>query len=263
MARLQYIEDALVQSNERVNQDTFEIVVHSPQISKIAKPGQFVMVSCAKTGRSPLLRRPISIYDINGENFSLLYKVVGSGTEIMSEMSIGDTVSMLGPLGAGFNIAKTKHHCLVGGGIGIAPLLYLARIIRQSTPDSKITILEGARNSSELLIQDKFQPFGEMLVSTDDGSEGHHGFVTELLDRLSTEDMTVYTCGPNPMMEGVAAIARKHNWDCQVSMETHMACGMGACLGCSFLRAGEHDGVEKYVHVCKDGPVFNAEEIWA
>ena len=163
MARLQYIEDALVQSNERVNHDTFEIVVHSPQIAQTAKPGQFVMVSCAKTGRSPLLRRPISIYDIDGENFSLLYKVVGAGTEIMSEMSAGESVSMLGPLGKGFNIAKTQHHCLVGGGIGIAPLLYLARMIRQSTPDSKITILEGARNSSELLIQEQLKPFGEML----------------------------------------------------------------------------------------------------
>jgi len=262
MTRLQYIEDCTVLTNEHVSDDTLEMVVKSPQIANIAKPGQFIMVSCAKTGSTPLLRRPISIHDINGISFSLLYKVAGVGTKIMSEMSSGDAVSMLGPLGQGFKIGETSYHCLVGGGIGIAPLLYLARMIRQSAPDSNIIILEGARTSQELLIVDKFRHLGKMLVSTDDGSEGHHGFVTEILDRLSNEDMTVYTCGPIPMMKGVAAIAKNHNWVCQVSMETHMACGMGACLGCSFPRAGNHEGVEKYVHVCKDGPVFDAEDLW-
>jgi len=262
MAKQQYIEDSLVESNERLDGNAYELVVRAPKIARIATPGQFIMVSCAKTGRSPLLRRPISIHDIQGDTFSLLYKVVGSGTEIMTEMRVGEKISMLGPLGKGFRIGKTRHHCLVGGGIGIAPLLHLARMIRQSDHLSQITILEGAQSSQDLMILDKLQTMGEVMVSTDDGSQGHHGFVTELLDRLSVEETTVYTCGPIPMMKAVAAVCRAHNWDCQIAMETHMACGMGACLGCSFLRAGEHQGVEKYVHVCKDGPVFDAEEIW-
>jgi len=220
------------------------------------------MVSCASVGSAPLLRRPISIHDVNDDTFSLLYKVVGTGTRVMSGISIGEKVSMLGPLGQGFNIAKTNHHCLVGGGIGIAPLLHLAREIRTEQPESQITILEGAQTAEDLLIQYKFMAYGDMRISTDDGSAGHHGFVTEILDNLAVEETTVYTCGPEPMMKAVAAISKKHQWDCQISMETHMACGMGACLGCSFPRAGEHEGVEKYVHVCKDGPVFDAQVIW-
>jgi len=263
MSKHQYIEEALVLENNPVNHDTLEMVVKSPEIAKSTVPGQFIMVSRAKAGASPLLRRPISVHDIKGDTFSLLYKVVGTGTKIMSEISPGDRISMLGPLGQGFRVADTQHHCLVGGGIGLAPLLHLAKEIKEKQPQSKITILQGAQNAKDLLIQDKFEPYGEMQVSTDDGTEGLHGFVTELLDQVSIADTTVYTCGPEPMMKAVAAISKKHQWDCQISMETHMACGMGACLGCSYPRAGDHDGVEKYVHVCKDGPVFDAEVIWA
>lgn len=263
MPKTQYIEDGVVTLNERVTHDTLEMVLTSPQIAEIAVPGQFVMVACSKTGHAPLLRRPFSIHDIQGDSVSLLYKVVGLGTEMMEEMSVGDKVSMLGPLGQGFTVGKTKHHTLVGGGIGMAPLLHLAKLILETDPEAKITTLQGARSSRDLLMHDKFLGVGELLLSTDDGTEGHHGFVTEVLDNMQIADTTVYTCGPNPMMKGVAAIAQKKGWDCQISMETHMACGMGACLGCSYPRAGEHEGVEKYVHVCKDGPVFNAEEIWS
>ncbi len=262
MVKSQFIEDGLVHKNEWVNHDTLEMVVISPQIAEVAQVGQFIMVSCAKAGSSPLLRRPISIHDINDDTFSLLYKVVGTGTEILSEVSVGDKVSMLGPLGKGFKVANTKHHCLVGGGIGLAPLLHLAKEIKIKQPESRISILQGAQSSKDLLIEDKFNLYGEMQVSTDDGSRGHHGFVTELLDQLSVKETTVYTCGPELMMKAVAGISKKHNWNCQVSMETHMACGMGACLGCSYPRAGDHQGVEKYVHVCKDGPVFDAQVIW-
>jgi len=262
MSKLQYIEDGMVQINRRVNADNLIMVVKAPKIAKVATPGQFIMLSCSKDGQSPLLRRPFSIHDINGDEVSLLYKVVGTGTNLMADLSESDTVSLLGPLGQGFTVAKTKHHTLVGGGIGMAPLLHLAKLILATDSAAKITILQGAQSSKDLLILDKFENMGEQLVSTDDGSQGHHGFVTGLLEQLAVDETTVYTCGPNPMMKAVAAIAKTKNWPCQISMEIHMACGMGACLGCSYPRAGEHEGVEKYVHVCKDGPVFNAEEIW-
>ena len=262
----QYIEDGIVQLNERVSDDTLEMLLHSPKIAKATEPGQFVMLSCTKSGTSSnsssMLRRPFSVHDVRGDTISILYKVVGTGTQLMTDIDVDDRVSILGPLGQGFKVADTKHHCLVGGGIGIAPLLHLAKIIKQADQQAKITILEGARNQSELLVLDKFDDLGEMLVSTDDGSQGHHGFVTELLNNITIEDTTVYCCGPIPMMKAVAAIAKQKSWKCQVAMETHMACGMGACLGCSYLRAGDHQGVEKYIHVCKDGPVLDSEVLW-
>ena len=258
----QFIEDAIVLANVAVNYDTFEIILDSPKIARVATPGQFIMISCAKSGSSPLLRRPISIHDIDGDKVSLLYKVIGSGTALMKDMSVDESVSLLGPLGQGFTVADTHHHCLVGGGIGTAPLVHLGKEILATNSDAQLTFLEGARTADDLIILDKFSALGDVKVSTDDGSEGLHGFVTALLSDITYSDMTVYTCGPIPMMKGVAAIAKQHGWKCQVAMETHMACGMGACLGCSYPRAGEHEGVEKYLHVCKDGPVLDSEILW-
>lgn len=263
MVALQYMETGCVQQNNQLNPDSFEMQIYSPQIAQRAEPGQFVMVSCSEVGLSPLLRRPLSIHDVHGDTLTLLYRVVGEGTAVMAGMGAGDTISILGPLGQGFTIAETDHHCLVGGGIGIAPLLLLARKIDRTQPKAGITILAGARNSQELLAIKKFETMGTLHISTDDGSEGHHGFVTQLLDKMHDTSLSVYTCGPTPMMQGVAKLCREHGWDCQVSLESHMACGIGACLGCAVARSGIHEGADKYVHVCKDGPVFKAEVIWA
>lgn len=262
MVGVQCIEQGVVQKNSQVSQDSFAMVILAPRVVTLARPGQFVMVACSETGQSPLLRRPLSIHAVDGDCLTLLYRVVGQGTELLANMQVNHSLSILGPLGTGFAIPEKKHHCLVGGGIGIAPLLFLARAIRRAQPESKITLLAGARSDLELLAIEKFQPGVEVLIATDDGSEGHHGFVTELLAEV-TGDVAVYTCGPTPMMKGVAEIAREHGWGCQVSLESHMACGMGACLGCAVERSGVHEGADKYVHVCKDGPVFKAEEIWA
>ncbi|MFT5451485.1 MAG: dihydroorotate dehydrogenase electron transfer subunit [Enterobacterales bacterium] len=257
----QFIEDGIVEFNENVNYDTLEIILKSPKIAATTKPGQFVMLSCQR-GNNSLLRRPFSVHDVIGDSISLLYKVVGIGTEMMENFRIGEKVSLLGPLGKSFSVAKTKHHCLVGGGIGMAPLLALAKLIRKNDPEAKITTLQGGQSSRNILVMDKFTAFGDVFVSTDDGTEGHQGYVTGLLEKMNDDDMAVYTCGPNVMMKAVTAIAKNMKWPCQISLEAPMACGMGACLGCSFPRAGDHQGVEKYVHVCKDGPVFKAEEIW-
>jgi len=257
----QFIEDGIVEFNEPVNYDTLELILKSPKIAAATKPGQFVMLACQR-GNNALLRRPFSVHTVIGDSISLLYKVIGTGTEMMENFSIGEKVSLLGPLGKGYSVAKTKHHCLVGGGIGMAPLMILAELILEHDPDAKITTLQGGQSSRNILVMDKFKAFGDVMVSTDDGTEGYHGYVTGLLSQMNDDDMAVYTCGPTAMMKGVAAIAKDKKWACQITMEAPMACGMGACLGCSFLRAGDHEGVEKYVHVCKDGPVFKAEEIW-
>lgn len=263
MVELQCIEQAYILKNEKINADCYEMVMESPLIAKNAKPGQFIMVACGGDGGSPLLRRPLSIYDSAGDRLSLLYRVVGTGTRLMAGMAVNTEVSILGPLGHGFVLAGSQQHCLVGGGIGIAPMLFLAREIRRRFPQDEITILAGARTEQELLSLNKFQALGAVRIATDDGSHGHHGFVTELLARMSGVEVVVYTCGPGPMMKGVATISREKGWPCQVSLESAMACGMGACLGCAVERSGIHEGAAKYVHVCKDGPVFKAEEIWA
>lgn len=267
MAVTKFIEDGLVVANNQLTHDTWELILESPKIAKQTKAGQFVMLTCAQDRTDPLLRRPFSVAEVIDETrISILYKVVGIGTELMLGMSPGVTASMIGPLGHGFDVAETENHIMIGGGIGMAPLLILSDLINSelgSESDSKIHTLQGARSSRDLLVMDRFKPFGDTYVSTDDGTEGHHGFITEVLEQLDYEDAAVYCCGPTPMMQATAKVAKAKGWPCQVSVEIEMACGMGACLGCSIPRAGDHEGVHKYLHACKDGPVLNPEEIWA
>ncbi|MFH1215885.1 MAG: dihydroorotate dehydrogenase electron transfer subunit [Pseudomonadota bacterium] len=212
----------------------------------------------------PLLRRPFSIHRVAGDTLTLIFKIVGRGTHNLSRMASGDVAELIGPLGNGFKIQeKAEFHYLVGGGMGVAPLLFLAETIRARMPDAHVVALVGARTASEL---DNFRglydvPDIEIKVATDDGSAGHHGFVTELLEHeiKGKKGIHVYCCGPQMMMEKVARQCRVHGVNCQVSLEAHMACGIGACLGCAVSCAGEE---KKYLHVCKDGPVFEAGRVW-
>lgn len=243
-----------------VNRITFR----APQIARIARPGQFVMVRVADEGsHDPLLRRPLSIHMAEDETVSLLVKVVGRGTEWLARLESGVALDVVGPLGNGFTLSEVQSHYLVGGGIGIAPLAFLASTLRKERNDCRIIVLHGARNKKELLATTSFQPgsVSEIHQATDDGSAGYHGFVPELLRQMQWEkgEAALYCCGPWPMMQSVAGIARQRMTPCQVSLETTMACGVGACLGCtvqSDLTPGQ------FIHVCKDGPVFYAEGIW-
>ncbi len=258
----QFIEDGLVVANNQLTHDTWELILKSPNIAKHTRAGQFVMVTCGKDRSDPLLRRPFSVAEvIDASQVSLLYKVVGIGTELMLDLSVGEEISLLGPLGHGFEVSDTQNHIMIGGGIGMAPLLILSDLIN-SQSDAKIHTLQGARSNRDLLVMDRFKPFGNTYVSTDDGTEGHHGFITEVLESLNYEDAAVYCCGPTPMMQATAKIAKAKGWPCQVSVEIEMACGMGACLGCAIRRIDVDEGVKKFLTACKDGPVLNPEEIW-
>ena len=259
---LQYLETGTIVANKRVGPETWCMTVEAPKITAAAQPGQFVMVAVTQGSTDPLLRRPLSIHEVDKARLGLLYRVVGKGTTLMAAMRENQPISLLGPLGKGFQVRSSPHHCLVGGGLGVAPLLYLGQQIRLQRPEEKISILLGARSRSELLLLEQYKAVAPVLLATDDGSAGQHGFVTELLAREISGKATIYTCGPTPMMQGVAALARQRNWPCQVSLEAVMACGMGACLGCTVERAGFVDNDRKYVHVCKDGPVFEAGDIW-
>lgn len=218
--------------------------------------GQFLHIKC---GHSRLLRRPISICDWRqGEPENLLrivFEVRGEGTEWLSRREAGDRLDVLGPLGCGFRTDRNGRYLLVGGGIGVPPLLGCAH-----NAQGNCTAVLGFRDAAHALLLDDFREVcRNVAAATDDGSLGHHGFVDELVRLELAEDSgytAVLACGPKPMLKSVAKAAAEYGVPCKVSMEERMACGVGACLGCAVRMK---DGTMK--HVCKDGPVFDAKEV--
>ena len=215
-------------------------------------PDQFVHVKC---GHSRLLRRPISICDWEENLLRIVFEVRGEGTEWLSRRKAGDRLDVLGPLGRGFRMDREGRYLLVGGGIGVPPMLGCAKWTAERS-----TAVLGFRSADRAMLSKDFQKScKEIFLCSDDGSIGRHGFVdAQVRDILEKDkDFTaVLACGPKPMLKNVAAVAAGFGVPCQVSMEERMACGVGACLGCAIQMA---DGTMK--HVCKDGPVFNAEEV--
>lgn len=252
--------------NVEVGPDIFLLTLKTKDHLNSVIPGQFAMIKVGSaTSDDPLLRRPLSIHNITEGKLQFLYKIMGRGTEILSTKIQGDTLTVLAPLGTGYTVDKEKISYLVGGGMGIAPLLYLAKLLNQKTLQDRFTVFLGARNKSELLAEKQFRQLSkaDIQIATDDGSAGHFGFVTDLLESLEGpgDKPDVYCCGPEPMMKKVADICARRQWNCQVSLEAIMACGMGACLGCA-VRKANSPMESSYLHVCSDGPVFNAERIW-
>lgn len=231
------------------------MLIHVPAIASAAKPGQFVHVRIP--GGDLLLRRPLSIADVNVKSgtLTLIYKIVGSGTAQLALLDPGDTVNCMGPLGSGFALAGDKP-LLVGGGMGIAPLLYLSRALCPKPTE----VLMGGRNSGEMYWPELFREVcHSMHITTDDGSLGRRGTTLDALPEIIRQkqiDM-IYTCGPKIMMAGVARLAKQAGIPCQVSLEEHMACGVGACLSCTCAAS---DGIRR--KICSDGPVFNAGEVF-
>lgn len=241
------------------------MTIEAPAICHAAKAGQFVMVKAAEEkSNDPLLRRPFSIHQVTDGLLTIVFKVVGRGTRNLANMKAPELLDVVGPLGKGFNISKEQRHYLVGGGMGIAPMHYLAESIKKQNPKSEIVALLGARTAKELEVFAHINALHFLLVkvSTDDGTAGHHGLVIDLLERSAAEKGagTVYCCGPWPMMKAIAMYCNDKKMACQVSLETIMACGIGVCLGCAV--SGSEVIGDRYLHVCKDGPVFEAEKIW-
>jgi dihydroorotate dehydrogenase electron transfer subunit len=222
-----------------------------------ARPGQFVQVQVSTT-LDPLLRRPISVHDADRERLVLLYRVAGRGTELLSGRQAGETVNLLGPLGTGFPMENSPEAILVAGGIGAAPLFYLLKKLTEA--GKRTTFLYGGAHAGELLLREPCRSLATVYEeATDDGSAGHHGFVTVLAAQaMAAVDGVVYACGPEAMLRETARLAAKSGRECFVSLEAHMACGVGACLGCVIAAAGG-DG---YRRVCVDGPVFPAREVY-
>ncbi len=237
-----------------LNNSTKLIDVYAPEIAAQAVPGQFVNVRVCKH-TAPLLRRPFGVAGVNREQgtFTMIYRLLGEGTHMLAEACSGDELSIVGPLGRGFELEAEKP-LLVGGGLGLAPLLFLAK----GFGDKQADILMGGRTADELFWTRLYEEHcKQMFLTTDDGTVGTQGTVMALLPQLLAEGGydRVYVCGPVPMMRAVATACLQAGVKCQVSLEKYMACGLGACLSCAC------EGVGKRIKVCKDGPVFWAEEV--
>jgi len=256
----QHQEKARIIRFEQLSALTFRITLDAPQIADSARAGQFVMIRTG-WGQDPLLRRPFSLHQTSRDGHIQIYcKTVGRGTDILGRARVGDTLDVFGPLGRGFRIPEDRPACLVGGGLGIAPMLFLAKIVAATTRDHSrdMIVLGGqSREDVEPLVED-FREFGLPLhFTTDDGSYGTRGFVTDFVESQKLpKDCVVYGCGPEPMLKALHNLCRSRGLECQVSVESVMACGMGACLGCNIDAASGG-----YVHVCIEGPVFNAEDL--
>lgn len=252
---MKYMKNVPVVGHTQISHDTYKLVIQDAQMAAVTMPGQFAQLK-PSGALAPLLRRPISVADVDAaaQTITFIYRVIGDGTKVLTALEAGQSLDIIGPLGKGFSL-NAKKALLVGGGVGIAPLIYLSRALCGGNNQ----VLLAGRNSRELFWQSEFKNSCEKIhITTDDGSLGVKGNALALLPELlaSGEYDFVYTCGPIPMMQGVAKLAEQHGIACEVSLEKYMACGLGACLSCSC--AGKSG---KRVKVCTDGPVFPSTEV--
>lgn len=248
-------ENAVIISQEEIAPGIFSMWLKTEQIAQHAKAGQFISIYCEDGSR--MLPRPISICEIdkNDGALHLVYRVAGKGTQEFSEKNTGMELSVLGPLGNGFPL-KSKKAFLIGGGIGIPPILELAKQL-----DCEKQIVLGYRNSDMFLL-DEFKKYGSVYIATEDGSYGSKGNVLDAIRENDLEADIIYACGPTPMLRALKEYAAEKQMECWISMEEKMACGIGACLAC-VCKSKEVDA-HTNVHnkrVCKEGPVFRAEEV--
>ncbi|MGL5681793.1 MAG: dihydroorotate dehydrogenase electron transfer subunit [Marinifilaceae bacterium] len=246
------IQDFIVKENRRLNADTFVLVLFSKEMPAI-QAGQFVNV---KVEHSPetFLRRPISIHNVDVENglLYLMIKIAGAGTAMLSTLKEGDTLNLLLPLGNWFNQPTSGKCLLVGGGVGIAPMLHLAKELCEK--GMKPTLLIGVRSAKDIVLKEEFEKYADLYYTTEDGSYGEKGYPTQH-SILEQQFDKIFCCGPDPMMKAVARYAYSTNTPCEVSLENTMACGIGACLCCV------NDTKEGHKCVCTDGPVFNINDL--
>jgi len=258
-------ETVTIQFNRQIGKDTWLMGFRSENLASRSKPGQFLMVHLGKTTQDPLLRRPFSIHRIQDKNqLMLLYKIVGKGTLLLSCLKKDDSISVIGPLGNGFAISKPHEKTLlIAGGMGIAPLFFLAQFL-DKVQKQKPTMFLGFRTSQEVVLINELKNLNiDLSLTTEDGSMGITGLVTDLLDKYRGKELnqlsTIYACGPILMLKKVAQMATASNLRCYVSLEGHMACGLGICQGCAVKT--NHNTNKPYYYVCQDGPVFSSEMI--
>ncbi len=241
-------------SNDQLATNVYEMIVECPDIVTFAKPGQFVNLYCHHQGR--LLPRPISICEIDRDLgvLHLVYAILGDGTAEFSTYQAEDTIDVMGPFGNGFDTSyEGDDHLIVGGGVGTPPMVELAKTLK-----GEKTIVLGFRTEPYLV--KRLAQYGEVFVATDDGSVGYKGHVVGLMEEQSLLGR-IYACGPTPMLKGLQTYAKDKGLTASLSLEERMGCGFGACVGCvTKIKAATEIGFT-YKKVCKDGPVFDAEEV--
>ena len=253
-----YREQAAVLSQEQIADQIFSMWLKTEQIAKEAVPGQFISVYSNDSGR--MLPRPISICEMDKEKGALriVYRVAGKGTEEFSCCKAGDTLDILGPLGNGFPLEQCpegKKAFLIGGGIGIPPMVQLSKELQ-----GEVQVVAGYRD--ELFLTEELKANGTLYLATEDGSAGTKGNVLDCIRENGLTADVIYACGPTPMLRAIKSYAEEHRIDCWISMEERMACGIGACLAC-VCKSKEIDDHSK-VHnkrICKEGPVFHAQDV--
>jgi dihydroorotate dehydrogenase electron transfer subunit len=246
---------ATIYSNTEILSGIYQMTVEVPGIAAIAKPGQFAMVNC---GAELLLNRPLSIHRVQGlDRISFLYSTIGQGTLNLSRMENQEIIRLIGPLGNNFSIdERVQNLLLIAGGMGIAPLIFLAEYA--VALGKSVTFLIGASSSSQVYPQSLLPQVDHVVVTTEDGTQGTRGLITELLpDYISRADQ-VFACGPVAMYKTISGFmnSREQEKPVQVSMEVRMGCGMGICYGCSIKT---QNGMRL---VCHDGPVFKLDEVF-
>jgi len=251
------VTNFLLLENKQLNNDNFRLLLQSPNPFSDIFPGQFINVEI-KEAKEVFLRRPFSILDVNynQRTISLLVKILGRGSKKLTESAAGQTINAIFPLGQSFTLPdKFDRILLIGGGSGVAPMLFMAKIC--GLDPANVTVLIGARSVSDHIDVSEYLSFGQFLFTTEDGSLGEKGYVTNhpvFSERLNQYDK-IYTCGPNLMMKAIGRKAIENNIFCEVSLENSMACGFGVCLCCV------EDTKTGHKCVCTDGPVFNVNDL--
>lgn len=249
------IEKAKVIEVRKLTEKIFLLIVFSPKISRQILPGQFCNIKVSETD-FPLLRRPFSICDVEGDKLFFMFDVHGEGTKILSTKQEGDIIDILGPLGNGFSVSENIDSIIIlAGGLGIAPFPYLIRKYKSS---KNIISYIGGKNKDYItsygMVNQKF--------STDDGSIGFHGSVLQLFEseikNINAKNFIILACGPTAMLKAVKSFCEMNNFNCEISTESAMACGFGICQGCPIEKEND-DG--SFFLVCKDGPVFNIKDV--
>ena len=251
------VENFTVIQNRQLNNSNYFIELQSVGELPEFFPGQFVNVEI-KNNENVFLRRPFSIFEVNPEKrtVSLLVKILGKGSKSLTEVQVGEKVNMVYPLGKSFTLPKNDEKVLlVGGGSGVAPMLFLAKM--SNLPKSNLKLIIGARKSEDHINIEAYQQYGEIYYTTEDGSLGEKGFVTQhsIFQNNLNEFDRIYACGPDAMMKAIARKAKEMNKFCEVSLENLMACGFGVCLCC--IEPTNRGNV----CICTEGPVFNINEL--
>jgi len=248
------VHDFTVLKKTDLNKDLFVLILKAKNELPDIKAGQFVNVKI-ENSPSTFLRRPLSIYfvDYKENTLHLFVKKLGVGTRKLSEINEGDNLNLVYPLGSAFSIPKESNTLLIGGGVGIAPLLFLAKKLKEA--GNKVSVIFGARSGADIVELEKYEQYAKVYITTEDGSLGEKAYPTQHSVIEKEKFDMIFTCGPDPMMRAVAKLAQENNIDCEVSLENMMACGIGACLCCV------EDTKEGNKNTCIEGPVFNLNKL--